>query len=109
MSTIYAAYLSNPEQHLNAAASRPGFGPTPDAAVAAAQYWHNQEPWVVVRPFSRWPRWVEEEYYWQERLEETVCCLCGAQSPTKIRRVEAMFWRCPVCETAAPSTPWPSW
>lgn len=44
----------------NAACSYPGHGATPEESIVAAQYWANQNPWVVTVPVSRAPKWAVE-------------------------------------------------
>lgn len=54
----YICYLTDPDQHTNAAASWPGYGETKAEAERNARYWANQLPWVRTVPASRAPRWA---------------------------------------------------
>ena len=57
---MYIAYLTN-QMQTNASPTHAGGGSTKELALKASTYYANQHPWVKLVPFSRAPKWAQQE------------------------------------------------
>jgi hypothetical protein len=87
----YITYLTDPDQHSNAATTYPGLGETKEESRRNACYYNNQWPWVVTVAASKAPRWAQRQARDSRRHELEGKSLISELTGSEMNELEAYY------------------